>query len=143
MKYILILFLTLFFISCNTQPEPLVAGKDVCTYCKMPVAEIKFGGEIITAKGKIYKFDDLGCMINFIKSGMDSKEKVKDLLAVNYSNNQELLNVNEAAFLISSNFHTPMNSGAVCFRSKKEAEKMEKDFHGNILSWKELNQTFH
>ena len=143
MKYILILFLTLFFISCNTQPEPLVAGKDVCTYCKMPVAEIKFGGEIITAKGKIYKFDDLGCMINFIKSGMDSKEKVKDLLAVNYSNNQELLNVNEATFLISSNFHTPMNSGVVCFRSEKEAKKMEKDFPGNILSWQQLNQTLH
>ena len=69
--------------------------------------------------------------------------KIKDLLAVNYFDNQELLNVNEATFLISSNFHTPMNSGVVCFRSENEAKKMEKDFPGNILSWQELNQTLH
>lgn len=133
----------LFFISCNTKPEPLVAGKDVCSYCKMPVADTKFGAEIITEKGKLYKFDDVICMIHFMKEGLAHNEKIKNTLVVNYSNNQRLMNVNEAFFLVSGQFHTAMNSGTACFETIKEAEFLQANFPGKILSWQELNQTLH
>ena len=143
MKYILILFLSPFFISCNTQPEPLVAGKDVCSYCKMPVADTKFGAEIITEKGKFYKFDDVICMLNFMKEGIATNEKIKSMLVVCYTNNQKLIKATEAFFLVSSEFHTSMNSGAACFESLKDAQSFQTNFPGKILSWQELNQTLH
>ena len=36
----------------------------------------KFGGEVITKKGKIYKFDDLHCMVSFLKSGGSRLKKI-------------------------------------------------------------------
>ena len=139
MKNILSILFTLIFISCNTAPQPLVVGKDECYYCKMPVADTKFGAEIITEKGKFYKFDDVGCMINFLKTNLNEKEKAKNILTVSYTN-QKLLNVNECVFLKSANLRSPMNSGIAAFESVNEAQSFLKELSGNILTWNQLQQ---
>ena len=40
------------FQSCNAGPVPIKPGKDNCQFCKMTISDIRFGAEIITAKGK-------------------------------------------------------------------------------------------
>ena len=141
MKNILLFCFVLFFISCDTKPQPLIAGKDDCSFCKMPVADTKFGGEIITSKGKIYKFDDVICMIHFMNAGLKPNEKIKNIFAVSYTNNIKLMDVEQTFFLVSSQFHTSMNSGTACFESLKDAETYQENFPGNILSWREVQQT--
>ena len=138
MKNILCVFILLFFISCNTEPQPFVIGQDNCSFCKMPIADIKFGAEIITQKGKLYKFDDTGCMINFIKTGLGADEKIKNLFAVDYSDNKKFLDVNTAVFLVSENLRSPMNTGIAAFASRDLAEPFLKEFPGEIISWNEL-----
>jgi copper chaperone NosL len=134
---VFILFIP-FLFSCNTKPQPLVIGKDECYFCKMPVADTKFGAEIITEKGKLYKFDDTGCLINYLKIGLGANEKIKNLLNVDYTSNQNFLNVNTSVFLVSEKFHTPMNSGIAGFSSRIKAEIFLKDFPGEILTWQQL-----
>lgn len=138
MKNSIYVLFSLILLSCNTQPQPLIAGRDECSFCKMPVADTKFGAEIITQKGKLYKFDDIGCMINFLKAGLIKEEKVKNLFVVNYSDNQKFLNVNEAVFLKSPGFRTPMNSEIAALASHSEAKSLIKDFPGELLTWKQL-----
>ena len=140
MKNSLILFLMLLLLSCNTQPQPLVIGKDECSYCKMPYADAKFGAEIITVKGKVYKFDDVSCMNNFTKAELRKDEIIKSMLIVNYSSNQTFLNTAETVFLISPQLHTPMNSGIAGFESKEKANSLLVNFPGEILSWHQLQQ---
>ncbi|MCX8489678.1 MAG: hypothetical protein ORN54_01270 [Cyclobacteriaceae bacterium] len=41
----------LLFISCSTEPEPLVYGTDICHFCKMTLMDKKFGAELVTKKG--------------------------------------------------------------------------------------------
>ena len=138
MKCIFSVLVTLLCLSCNTQPQVLVVGKDVCYFCKMPVADARFGAELITVKGKIYKFDDIGCMISFMKNDLPSAEKTKDLYVVSYENNQKLMHVNETVFLKSAQLHTPMNSGIAACASHDEAASLMKEFPGEILTWQQL-----
>src|SRR3954469_18484724 len=98
MKNIICFLITIFLIACHTDPQPLVAGKDECYFCKMPVADVKFGGEIITAKGKLYKFDDMGCLVNFLKGGIGAEEKSSQILAMNYNNHVDLIEAAKAVF---------------------------------------------
>ena len=58
----------IFLASCNTGPQPIKIGVDACAFCKMTIADEKFGGEIITGKNKIYKFDDIHCLLSFKNS---------------------------------------------------------------------------
>jgi len=137
MKNIILILFTL-IISCSTGPQPLMVGKDECFYCKMPVAEKKFGAEIITEKGKCYKFDDVGCMINFMKYNFSTNEKAKNILTVNYADHQQFLNVNDCVFLKSVVLHSPMNSGIAAFESTNEVQRFLREFPGSVLSWNQL-----
>ncbi|HEY3387683.1 MAG TPA: hypothetical protein VGK46_14315, partial [Saprospiraceae bacterium] len=68
MKMISIMLSAAMIIACSQDPEPLRYGKDTCYTCKMTLMDKKFGAELVTAKGKVYKFDDVNCMVNFINS---------------------------------------------------------------------------
>jgi len=106
----------------------------------MPVADEKFGGEIITVKGKLYKFDDMGCMIHFMKNGLSVNETINKIFPINYVNCRKFIDVNQSVFLVSANFRTPMNSNIAAFESQQEASPFLKNFPGEILTWDQLQQ---
>lgn len=60
------LFVLLSFSSCSQTVEPIKIGVENCNYCQMTIMKNTNGSEIITNKGKIFKFDDHGCMRDFI-----------------------------------------------------------------------------
>jgi copper chaperone NosL len=140
MKYFAWLLCLTLFCSCNTDPRPLVIGKDECDFCKMPVVNTKFGAELITQKGKLYKFDDMICMMNFLENTMQKKQIIKNIFPVNYTNNQKFTDINQSVFLVSQNFRTPMNSGIAAFETQQEATLFLKDFPGKIITWDQLQQ---
>jgi copper chaperone NosL len=125
-------------ISCNTKPEALVIGKDECYVCKMGVADLKFGGELITKKGKLYKFDDIGCMISYLKSGSVSDNQIGQLVTINYNKPNTFLDVHDAWFLASKDLKSPMKSNTAGFANKNEAADVAKDKPGEIVNWEQL-----
>lgn len=134
--FILLLSFSL-FTSCSSQPQPFVAGQDDCHVCKMGIADFKYGGEIITRKGKIYKFDDMRCMINFIKSNTLDEKDISKTLSINFNKPNEFIDANKAWFLVSPELKSPMGSNAAGFATKEEAAKTKEDY-GQLFSWVEL-----
>lgn len=131
------LFLLLLFSSCITEPQPIVAGKDECHECKMTIMDSRFATEIITNKGKIFKFDDVICMAAFMKSGKTDEKNMSRLLLTDFSDNS-LIDAESAFILKSEELHSPMNGNAAAFVLKEEAENMKKDKGGEIMDWKTL-----
>jgi copper chaperone NosL len=130
----------LMLTSCSLKPEPFVAGQDECHICKMGVADFRFGGEVITKKGKIYKFDDTGCMIDFLNSGNVQEKEIALRVIMNYEKPNEFINVNDAWFLVSPTLKSPMNSNAAGFTNIVAAEKINESKPGEIIKWNELFQ---
>ena len=60
---ILVLLLGVFFSSCSTSPQPINYGNDACHYCQMTIVDQIYGAEVISDKGKIFKFDAAECLI--------------------------------------------------------------------------------
>jgi copper chaperone NosL len=74
MKNVLLLAISIIVIACSIKPEPLQFGMDACYTCKMTLMDNKYGAELVTRKGKVYKFDDINCMLNFYHSGSEATE---------------------------------------------------------------------
>ena len=129
---------SLLFNSCSAKPEPFVIGKDVCYTCKMGMADLKYGGEFITKKGKIFKFDDLGCMIRFLKSETIDEKDISDLLIMNYESPNSFLNAKESWFVSSKQLKSPMNSNTAGFSDKTSAEKIIAENGGQLRNWNQL-----
>ena len=60
-----VFILLLLISSCNTEPQKINYGKDLCEHCKMTIMDKKFGAELITKKGKTMKFDSGECTCYF------------------------------------------------------------------------------
>jgi len=45
------------------EPAKLHWDRDMCERCKMAISERKYAVEGITKDNKVYKFDDIGCLI--------------------------------------------------------------------------------
>lgn len=130
------------FLSCSTEPEALHYGKDACHLCKMTLMDKKFGGELVTGKGKVYKFDDVNCMINFINSDYLGDETLAHKLIVDYSQPEKLIPADQAFYLKSDEIRSPMASEVAAFETEKAMLKYKSKLKAIYLSWGELSTQF-
>ncbi|SEA45036.1 copper chaperone NosL [Arachidicoccus rhizosphaerae] len=138
MRLIMILLLGAIMSSCQIRPEAMVPGRDHCDYCKMPYNDNRFGAEIVTGKGKIYKFDDIHCLLDFIQEKRFDTSRPFQTYFVNFLGNHELLNA-EAAFLLKSEaLQSPMGGQTAAFDQLDSLTFMQKQYPGKIYNWKTL-----
>jgi copper chaperone NosL len=126
--------------SCSVEPEPFNYGKDNCHLCKMMLMDSKFGAEILTKKGKIYKFDDVNCLTNFLDSKEIQEEGIKNIYFADFAKPNTLVGKENAYFLQSEEIKSPMSSGIAVFSSKEDLEKNREIFNGKALNWNELSE---
>ncbi|WP_303318732.1 nitrous oxide reductase accessory protein NosL [Flavivirga abyssicola] len=133
--YSTILLLLLCF-GCNVKPQAIDYGNDGCYFCKMTIVDKIHAAEIVTKKGKVYKFDATECMINFTKE-FDVSE-IQLYLSNNYNEPETLIDATEASFLISKSIPSPMGAFLSAFKSEEDAKKVQKEKGGTLYNWDAL-----
>ena len=131
-SYVLILV----FFGCNSDPVPIEYGVDACHFCRMTIVDKIHAAEVVTKKGKVYKFDASECMINFMDEFDTST--IKLYLSNNYTEPEVLIDATQATFLISRNVPSPMGGFLSAFRTKEDALKVKEQKGGKIYNWEEL-----
>lgn len=114
--------------------EPVeIATEDMCALCKMAISEKQYAAEFINRDGDVFKFDDIGCMANYV-----AEKKVEDVAAyyVVDLDSKQWLKAEEANFVSSPKFHTPMGGGMVAFKDKSRAEAAAAN-QGKLISFAE------
>ncbi|MCW5911863.1 MAG: nitrous oxide reductase accessory protein NosL [Cyclobacteriaceae bacterium] len=129
-------------IGCTAKPEPLVFGRDACYTCKMTLMDRKFGAELVTQKGKVYKFDDLNCMLSFYNSGYEDVSDFKFIQVVDFANPEMLIDAHHAWYLKSDNIRTPMASEVAAFEQEEATRQYKKEWSGILMSWGEVQTQF-
>jgi copper chaperone NosL len=141
MKKLVAIFIITVFASCASEgPVPFNLGKEACSFCKMQITDARFGAEIITVKGKVYKFDDMHCLFSFLKENTVAKADIKDMYAVNFSNGHNLIKVDEKLLLYKSDLlQSPMNGNIAAFDNSDSLASVMKALKGGLpLNWDEL-----
>ena len=128
------------FTSCHTQPQPFTAGKDVCDFCRMGISDLRFGGELLTRKGKVYKFDDLHCLAAFLQSGKVAEKDISQLLVVNFEKQNTFLDNQQASFVVSTSVNSPMGSHAAAFENHQAATAFSRGKEADVLTWQLLTE---
>ena len=132
--------LLVILFGCDVSPEAIAYGSDGCHFCKMTIVDKLHAAEIVTNKGKVYKFDASECMINFMKE-FDASE-VKLYLTNIYTEPETLIDATQATFLISENVPSPMGAFLTAFKNKDDAKKVQSAKDGDLYNWEELLKRF-
>jgi copper chaperone NosL len=102
----------------------------------MTIVDKLHAAEVVTNKGKIYKFDATECMINFTDEFDTST--IKLYLSNNYTEPEALIDATKATFLISKSVPSPMGAFLSAFKNKEDAVKVQTEKGGEIYNWEEL-----
>ncbi|MBU2525562.1 MAG: nitrous oxide reductase accessory protein NosL [Bacteroidetes bacterium] len=139
MKNISLTFVVLLlgFAACKPAPEPINYASDSCHFCKMTIVSKPFSAELVTQKGKVYKFDAIECMMNHLKA--DSQTEYALHLVHDLQNpDGGFTNAHDAIFLISREIKSPMGANLSAHKNKEEAAK----YDGKLYYWDELKAYF-
>jgi copper chaperone NosL len=123
--------------SCSAEPQTIAYGKDLCDECRMTIMDAKFGAEIVTKKGKAFKFDDPHCISQFLKAGKVKSEDVGQTLFVSYESG-EFIDAGKTLFVVSPQLKSPMNSNAAAFVHRKSADEVAVMTKGKVIDWNTL-----
>ncbi|WP_442587240.1 nitrous oxide reductase accessory protein NosL [Pedobacter sp. AW31-3R] len=124
--------------ACSTAPQPITVGKDACSFCKMSVVDKRYGAELITKKGKVYKFDDMHCLIAFRKSGSILNQDLQCMYIVNFDAPHELMELKDALLFKSELLRSPMGSNISGFKTKQALQSAAETFKGETVPLQQL-----
>ena len=128
----------IFISSCSPKPEDIRYGEDACSFCQMGIVDKKFGCELVTDKSKIYKFDAVECLVNFINQEGFSSENMPYLLINTLDKPGQLLPVDQCLFIHSRKMPSPMGMFLNPVHNHDMAKEISKRNDGEILTWDEL-----
>ncbi len=135
---ILLTLLLLLLAACAPKgPVPINYGQDVCAFCKMIIADPRYGAELVTKKGKVYKFDSVECMVAFMIYDV-GPENVARAYVTDFAHPGKLIPAEKAYYLQSVGLRSPMSLGITAFASKKDLEAFKAKYDGLELLWKDL-----
>ena len=124
--------------SCDTGPEPIAFGKDQCHFCKMVISDKSFGAELVTTKGKVYKFDDTHCIASFLKSNYLEKTEIAVVYLVDYAQKEKLIPAETAFILRSDKIRGPMGGNTAAFETEALMKPFIKQWNTVVIKWKEV-----
>jgi len=134
---VLLLIILLLFIvsSCGSKPEPINYGHDECEFCRMLITDHRYGSEIVTNKGKVFKFDEVGCMIEYAMVKNFIGDANQKFLVTDFANPETLIDASSAFFVQNENFRSPMGSNVITFDSEISRQKFVAESGGSLLNW--------
>ncbi len=140
MIYRFFIFLSIIFIalSCSKKPEAIRYGSDNCAYCKMMITDQRYGSEVVSQTGKNYKFDSIECMAAYILTKKIPSEQIYSLWVTNFGVPKQLIKAKPAVYLRSKDLHSPMGLNLSAFKSKELAEKVQRLYTGELMSWDDV-----
>jgi copper chaperone NosL len=106
----------------------------------MTIVDRQHAAEIVTDKGKVFKFDSSECMLNHLK---DIGNKQIILYLVNdYDQPGELIDATSATYLKSNRIPSPMGEFLTAFKSEKAAVDALLTYDGDLMTWEQLKLRF-
>lgn len=130
----LVILMSFVLLSCSKNIEPINYGNDQCEFCRMTIVDQTHAAQVVTNKGKNFKFDASECLIHYLYEQKNESDMLH-VLSADYTNPGTLIDVKDATFIISQNIPSPMGENLSAIGSKEDAEKIQEENGGELFSW--------
>ncbi len=127
-------------VSCEVKPQEIVYGQDACHFCRMTIVDRQHAAQLVTIKGKAFKYDAIECMLNHLNKW--DQPEVKYYLVTDYTTPGQLVDATLSHYLISEAIPSPMGEFLTAFENREEREKIDKESNAKSLNWNELKREF-
>jgi copper chaperone NosL len=113
-----------------------IEPEDMCAYCKMAISEKRYAAQFVDSGGQPFKFDDIGCMINFANNKRGGDEIIA-YFVMDFDERQ-WVKAEDAYYVNSKELKTPMDGHTAAFEEEAKAREAAARFHGRLLGFSDL-----
>lgn len=124
---------------CSTGPEPIKTGIDNCNFCKMTITDNRYGAEIVTTKGKVFKYDDSHCLFTGIADQSIDIKNIKNIYFTDFCSPHQLIKAEEGFYIKSTQLKAPMGGEIAVFSSIDSLKKIAIQLNGTETPWSQIN----
>jgi len=103
----------------------------------MTIVDRQHASQVVTAKGRAYKYDAIECMVHALQDEFKDTEMAYYLVA-DFNKPGELIDATKATYLVSEQLQSPMGANLSAFLNEEAGKKAQEKFTGDIYSWKEI-----
>ncbi len=104
-----LLFLVPFASACTTSAAPVRYGEVECAHCRMVITDARFGGSVVSAKGRTTQFDSIDCLLAYVRA-LPPADVPRAVLVADFLNPGSMLPAEDAMFVRSGSVHGPMGA---------------------------------
>ena len=136
-RFMLLVIVNIVLVSCNVSPQPIEYGSDACHFCNMTIVDRQHASQLVTKKGKAYKYDAIECMIHSLQDEFKDTEMAYYLTS-DFDQPGEMLDATQSTYLVSEKISSPMGANLSSFLNEIAAQEIRDKFTGELFSWEEI-----
>jgi len=134
----LAMVLVILLASCGSPDIPSIKlNTDNCDFCKMTIADGRFGAALTTQKGRVYKFDDLSCLVHY--KNENKATGFKQFFVSDFTKSNVLIPVEKAFFIKSEQIRSPMRGDLAAFSNAESAKIHLEKFEAESVEWTNIS----
>jgi copper chaperone NosL len=109
----------------------------------MTIAEPRFAAQLVTRTGKVFVFDEPGCLAAFLARGQVSPGKVSSIWVNDFLDPDSLLDARGATYLRVESVNTPMGTHVIATRPGPRADSLRAALGAQPLAWEQVRALPH
>lgn len=131
--YQFLLISVVLLVSCQPTSQPINYGEDECVHCKMSIVDAPFAAELVTKKGKVFKFDAIECMMAYLREQTEKEFSMYLVHDLNIPTDWQ--DATQCKYLVSKDLPSPMGGNLSAYSTNEGAENMQLSKGGEIYDW--------
>jgi copper chaperone NosL len=125
-------------LACGSPgPVPIAWGEAACEHCHMTIVDQRFAAELVTGTGKVYAFDDAGCLAAFTVNGPVGPAQMHSAWVTDFRRPGTLIPAQDAIFLRTDSVRTPMSSNLLAV-PRAAGDSLQAALGGTLLDWPQV-----
>jgi len=116
-------------------PADIHYDSDACDHCRMTISAPGFAAQLVTRTGRIFRFDDPGCLREFVAGNSVSPDDTHSIWVNDHAHPEVRVRLDEAWFVVSDGIRAPMNGRMAAFASLDEARALQATVGGQVARW--------
>lgn len=124
--------------ACRPQPAAIEYGKEECTYCRMLITDSRYGAELVSRTGRLYKFDSIECLAAFYAEDRVPRQDVHSMWVTDFARPEHFIAAGEALYLRSPELRSPMGLNLTAFAKREDLEAARARYGGEEVRWDDI-----
>jgi copper chaperone NosL len=117
-------------------PQAIADKGRGCDYCRMTISDERFGGQLITRKGKVYAFDAIECLASYYLQNA-TRDDGSELWVADFANPGHWVAAESALFARNDAHQSPMGLNLIAFSA--DADKtLGGEVQATLMRWPEV-----